>query len=72
MPIDAGFNRLAWFLPYAIFVLGAGGLVIVARRLGKKRETAVLRTKEGAGDIAERKRDEEYQRRLDDDLDDLD
>ena len=73
VPIDAGFNRVAWLLPYAAFLLGAGGLVLVARRWSRRGEIARRSAPSGEGrDLAERKRDEEYQRRLDDDLDDLD
>ena len=31
-PIDTGFNRLAWFFPYAIGVVGAVGVVVAAKR----------------------------------------
>jgi cytochrome c-type biogenesis protein CcmF len=31
-PIDRGFNRLAWFFPYAIGVVGAVGIVVAAKR----------------------------------------
>ena len=31
-PIDKGFNRLAWFFPYAIGVVGAVGIVVAAKR----------------------------------------
>ncbi len=31
-PIDKGFNRLAWFFPYAVGVVGAVGIVVAAKR----------------------------------------
>jgi cytochrome c-type biogenesis protein CcmF len=31
-PIDKGFNRLAWFFPYAIGIVGAVGIVVAAKR----------------------------------------
>jgi len=35
-PIDTGFNRLAWALPYGAGLLAAGGLIVGARRLARK------------------------------------
>ena len=72
MPIDKGFNRLAWILPY---VLGAGGAVIiglVAVRWSRKptemaTEKAAPETTGAAGAA-----DPELEARLDDELRDLD
>lgn len=72
VPMDTGFNRVAWLLPCTALVLGAGALVMVGRRWSR-RSAEVRPAPEPAGhDIAESKRDEEYQRRLDDDLNELD
>ena len=69
-PIDTGFNRLAWAVPY---VLGAGGLVGVglvavrwSRRSGANHdlEPAESRTPEPT--------DADIEARLDDELSDLD
>jgi cytochrome c-type biogenesis protein CcmH/NrfF len=35
-PIDKGFNRLAWLLPYSLGTLAAGGMVYGAYRLTRK------------------------------------
>jgi cytochrome c-type biogenesis protein CcmF len=67
-PIDRGFNRLAWFVPY---VLGASGLVLVgtvAVRWSRRRTLAT-------GDAAEAKEseaDSDLEAKLDDELRDLD
>jgi cytochrome c-type biogenesis protein CcmF len=37
MPADKGFNRLAWLLPYGVFIGAAGMLVVFARRWTKKK-----------------------------------
>jgi cytochrome c-type biogenesis protein CcmH/NrfF len=67
MPIDSGFNRLAWFLPY---VLGASGALIlgVAAIRWSRRQSA---TTERAGAATEAT-DPELEARLDDELRDLD
>ena len=77
VPIDAGFNRLAWMLPLAI-ILGAGGaLVLAGRRWGRRGAAAraaqrseAARKQDGARKPGD-KSDDEYLNRLDDDLDDL-
>ena len=38
-PIDKGFNRLAWFFPYAIGVVGAVGIVVAAKRWARSDGT---------------------------------
>ncbi|HEY3381496.1 MAG TPA: cytochrome c-type biogenesis CcmF C-terminal domain-containing protein [Vicinamibacterales bacterium] len=70
MPIDKGFNRLAWLFPY---VIGAGGLLVVgiaairwSRRPAKGEPAPALPTPS-----AERV-DTELEARLDDELRDLD
>jgi cytochrome c-type biogenesis protein CcmH/NrfF len=37
-PIDKGFNRLAWALPYGAGLLAAAGLVVGARKLAKRTD----------------------------------
>jgi len=68
MPIDKGFNRLAWILPYTGLLLGVGALVIAARRFVRKpaKSTADKTAEKDAPAT------DEYQARLDDELDDLD
>jgi len=73
VPVDKGFNRLAWVLPYAAFVGAAGLLVVFARRLTKKR--AEPAAKGASSTVAEAVKpqadDEKYEDRLDDELDKL-
>ena len=64
MPIDKGFNRLAWFVPYMV---GATGLVVVgitARRWSRKRD--------GAAPEPSAPSDPALEERLDDELRNLD
>jgi cytochrome c-type biogenesis protein CcmF len=70
MPIDKGFNRLAWLLPY---VLGAGGLMVIgvaairwSRRPAPGPASDVAATPPVVG------QDQELEARLDDELRDLD
>ena len=63
-PIDTGFNRLAWFLPYAIGVVGAVGIVVAAKRWSH-HEPASAYPDASAQDTA-------LKGRLDDELRDLD
>jgi cytochrome c-type biogenesis protein CcmF len=63
-PIDEGFNRLAWLLPYAIGVAGAVSIVIAAKRWA--RHDATPATPDAAPVDAALKE------RLDDELRDLD
>jgi cytochrome c-type biogenesis protein CcmF len=74
VPIDAGFNRLAWILPLAMIGIAAGALVVAARRWGKNdraTKSAALSQPPAPASTAGGKSDAEYQNRLDDDLDDL-
>jgi cytochrome c-type biogenesis protein CcmF len=67
MPVDRGFNRLAWLLPYA---LGAGGFLIVgfaAIRWSRRPATTAPSSAEPPKDL-----DAELEARLDDELRDLD
>ena len=77
MPIDKGFNRLAWALPYTGLLFGVGALVVMARRLSGSR-AVIARPSESppaASTVAagEPKRGlDDYEAKLDDELDDLD
>ena len=64
-PIDKGFNRLAWFFPYLIGVLGAVGAVVIARRWSHRAEPA-------EPSAAAPQEDAALRTRLDDELRDLD
>ncbi len=67
-PIDRGFNRLAWAVPY---LLGAGGLALVgsvAVKWSRRRDTEDARPAGGDDRVA----DAELESRLDDELRDLD
>lgn len=63
-PIDRGFNRLAWLLPYLIGVVGAALSGVVAWRWTRRDASAdTVRAPEDSGELAQR---------LDDELRDLD
>ncbi len=64
MPIDRGFNRLAWILPYGALLAGIGLLALIASR--QRRRTATAPIVPTAPD------DLTLGARLDDELDDLD
>jgi cytochrome c-type biogenesis protein CcmF len=66
-PIDRGFNRLAWLLPYVLGASGFGMVAFVAVRWSRRQEAAPP----DAPTHAERE-DPELQARLDDELRDLD
>jgi cytochrome c-type biogenesis protein CcmF len=67
-PIDKGFNRLAWFLPYLAGATGAAFIAIVAFRWSRREEDA-----EAAADQQPEAIDDPALReRLDDELRDLD
>jgi len=68
MPIDRGFNRLAWILPYTTFFAGAGLLVLAARRMTRKRPTATP----AQGERPAGSSPKGHEDRLDDELGDLD
>ena len=61
-PRDRGFNRLAWFFPYAVAAVGLAGIVFTARRWSRRNEAAP------AAPIV----DPTIDARLDDELRDLD
>lgn len=67
MPIDRGFNRLAWLLPY---LLGASGLVMIGAAALKWSRRPAARA--GRAEQAPVPVDSELEKRLDDELRDLD
>jgi cytochrome c-type biogenesis protein CcmH/NrfF len=76
VPIDTGFNRLGWMVPWAVFVLCLGMVFVVGRRwvLRGRAATAARTATASAGGAAPTKSraDEEREDRLDDELRDLD
>ena len=79
VPIDAGFNRLAWIVPWVVFGLALTLVVVVGRRWVRRGRAATAAAAVGAvGGGAYRKpatpsRDEEDREdRLDDELRDID
>ena len=67
-PIDKGFNRLAWFLPYAIGGLGFVVIGRIAWRWSRRRDAAAA----DAATPAPARANPELENRLDDELRDLD
>jgi cytochrome c-type biogenesis protein CcmF len=67
-PIDRGFNRLAWFLPYAIGGLGFVVIGRIAWRWSRRRDADAADAPAPAGTPAR----SELENRLDDELRDLD
>lgn len=63
-PLDRGFNRLAWMLPYILGVGGIGVLGLVAIRWSRRPHTS----ESASADV----RDPEVDERLDDELRNLD
>jgi hypothetical protein len=75
VPLDQGFNRLGWMVPWAVFVLCLGMVFVVGRRwILRGRADTATRTTASAGGAAPKKSvaDEEREDRLDDELRDLD
>jgi len=66
-PIDKGFNRLAWLVPYLVGASGALMLGIVAVRWSRREEQPAEISQAAPGDD-----DPSMQQRLDDELRDLD
>jgi len=64
-PIDKGFNRMAWLLPYGVGLLGMAGIAGAAVRWSRRRSTA-------APAAAPAAQNPELESRLDDELRDLD
>ena len=72
MPVDKGFNRLAWLLPY---VLGAGGLLMLgsaAIKWSRHTTTTAATAAPAPAAPSTEAADKELEARLDDELRDLD
>ena len=69
-PIDEGFNRLAWFFPYAIGLVGVMVLGGVAVRWSRQSPSSGAPT--GTGPTADTAVTRQREERLDDELRDLD
>jgi cytochrome c-type biogenesis protein CcmH/NrfF len=74
VPIDTGFNRLGWIVPWVVFALALGLVIIVGRRFVKrgKAETAAFAAAAAAPAPKKSAKDEELEDRLDDELRDID
>jgi cytochrome c-type biogenesis protein CcmH/NrfF len=68
VPLDKGFNRVAWALPYAVLLLGVGGLVVVGRSWSRKPTTPTTPEAPSAEPVGS----DAYAARLQDELDELD
>lgn len=67
VPQDVGFNRLAWIFPVVIIAAALAALGVLARRWSQQARLSAASTKTSSEtDRAS------YERRLDDDLDDMD
>ena len=69
IPLDTGYRRLVWVLPVAALLGAAGVLVTVARRSSAKQRAPSARRPTRRPTVGP---DDEYQSRLDDELDELD
>jgi len=69
IPLDTGYRRLVWVLPVGALLGAAGVLVMVARRSSAKLRKSVAPNSVPAPTVGP---DDEYQSRLDDELDELD
>jgi cytochrome c-type biogenesis protein CcmH/NrfF len=72
VPLDKGFNRLAWVLPMGV-LFGAAGLLTVFARRWTRRGVDTRRAVAAVGvDAPTATEKDDYEARLDDELDDLD
>jgi cytochrome c-type biogenesis protein CcmF len=73
-PIDEGFNRLAWALPYGVGLTGAAAVGLVALRWSRRRKDAFADTDRAAAVAAgpSSNHTDALSARLDDELRDLD
>jgi cytochrome c-type biogenesis protein CcmH/NrfF len=77
VPIDKGFNKLAWIVPWVVFALALTLVVVVGRRwVTRGRQATASARSRGTADAASARRpalaDEEREDRLDDELRDID
>jgi cytochrome c-type biogenesis protein CcmH/NrfF len=66
-PIDRGFNRLAWFVPYLVGTSGALGIALVALRWSRRPPAS-----QGKSAAESAPADPDLDARLNDELRDLD
>jgi cytochrome c-type biogenesis protein CcmF len=71
VPLDRGFNRIAWLLPYGMTIFGIGGIVMLGRRWSK-RGAAKEAAAEPVAAAPPSDEDRALEDRLDDELDELD
>jgi cytochrome c-type biogenesis protein CcmF len=74
-PIDEGFNRLAWAVPYAVGLTSAAAIGLVAFRWSRRRQDAGAETSAGAVSVpaaGPSDNTDALRARLDDELRDLD
>jgi hypothetical protein len=72
MPVDRGFNRLAWLLPY---MLGTGGLLVIGfavLKWSRHPSNTVTTAAPAPAAPSNEAADKELEARLDDELRDLD
>ncbi len=74
VPLDKGFNRLAWIVPWAVFSLALTLVVVVGQRWVRRGRLASATARAGGGAAvhASGPADEEREDRLDDELRDID
>jgi cytochrome c-type biogenesis protein CcmH/NrfF len=76
VPIDKGFNKLAWIVPWVVFGLAFMLVLVVGQRWVRRGRRATASTRASGADAATMGRpsvaDEEREDRLDDELRDID
>jgi cytochrome c-type biogenesis protein CcmF len=72
VPPDKGFNRLAWVLPMGGLLLAVGGLVMIGRRWTKKQPAPAAPVVVAEKPVPAVAPKDDYEARLDDELDELD
>jgi cytochrome c-type biogenesis protein CcmH/NrfF len=76
VPIDAGFNRLAWIVPWAVFALALTLVLVVGQRWVQRGRVATATARAGGAGLPREKvpsrADEDREDRLDDELRDID
>jgi cytochrome c-type biogenesis protein CcmH/NrfF len=75
VPVDVGFNKLAWIVPWAVFGLAFTLVLVVGKRWVRRGRQETQAARAGAGASAYRSAgpaDEEREDRLDDELRDID
>jgi cytochrome c-type biogenesis protein CcmH/NrfF len=76
VPIDTGFNRLAWIVPWVVFALALTLVVVVGQRWVRRGRLATAQARAGGAGLPREKvqsrDDEDREDRLDDELRDID